>query len=81
MRNVEFVTGEYYHIYNRGTDKRVMFLNDNNFKQFLESLHLLDLLPNNFMPAKNHIRLQAIFENLEIALLFLQFPQTAFARI
>ena len=42
MRNLEFVTGEYYHIYNRGTDKRVMFLNDNDFKQFLESLHLFN---------------------------------------
>ena len=33
----------------------------------------LDLLPNNLMPAKRHIRLQAIFENLSIALLFFGF--------
>ena len=30
---------------------------------------IVDLLPNNLMPAKCHIRLQAIFENLSIALL------------
>jgi hypothetical protein len=30
----------------------------------------LDLLPNNLMPAKCRIRLQAIFENLKIAMLF-----------
>ena len=41
----------------------------------------LDLLPNNLMPAKRHIRLQAIFENLKIAKAILRFPQTAFARI
>ena len=33
------------------------------------------------MPAKCPIRLKAIFENFEIALLFLLFSQTAFARI
>jgi hypothetical protein len=31
---------------------------------------IIDLLPNNLMPAKCHIRLQAIFENLKIAMLF-----------
>jgi hypothetical protein len=31
---------------------------------------VVDLLPNNLMPAKCHIRLQAIFENLKIAMLF-----------
>ncbi len=44
-------------------------------------LEEIDLLPNNLMPAKRHIRLQVTFENLEIALLFLRFSQAPFARI
>jgi hypothetical protein len=40
------------------------------FLSFLLILSLLDLLPNNLMPAKCHIRLQAIFENLKMTMLF-----------
>lgn len=36
MQRVDpFVTGEYYHIYNRGIDKREIFKNDNDFKRFV----------------------------------------------
>ena len=30
--------GEFYHIYNRGTDKRIVFNNDYDFKRFLQSM-------------------------------------------
>jgi len=38
MRKFEFQTGEYYHIYNRGVDKREVFLDKWNYVRFLRSL-------------------------------------------
>lgn len=41
-RKGPFVTGEYYHIYNRGTDKRSIFLEDLNVFRFLFSMHVMN---------------------------------------
>jgi REP element-mobilizing transposase RayT len=38
MRNVKFVTNEFYHIYNRGTDKRDIFLDKEDVWRFLTYL-------------------------------------------
>ncbi len=38
MRNIEFVNGEYYHIYNHGIDNRNVFMGDEDFKRFLKSI-------------------------------------------
>jgi putative transposase len=38
MRNNIFVTGEYYHVYNRGTDKRKTFLSAADYRRFLDSV-------------------------------------------
>jgi len=38
MRKEKFVTGEYYHIYNRGVDKRTIFLDKNDYLRFLKSI-------------------------------------------
>src|SRR3989344_5685641 len=38
MRKVKLVPGEYYHIYNRGVDKRKIFNDKNDFSRFLESM-------------------------------------------
>ena len=38
QRKVEFVEGEYYHIYNRGVDKRNIFNNKSDMKRFLRSM-------------------------------------------
>lgn len=38
MKNTSFVTGEYYHAFNRGTDKRNVFLDDFDYFRFLRSL-------------------------------------------
>ncbi|MDZ7611474.1 MAG: transposase [Candidatus Moranbacteria bacterium] len=35
MRKEGFYNGEYYHIYNRGVDKREIFLNEQYFRRFL----------------------------------------------
>ena len=39
-RKFDFAPDEYYHIYNRGTDKRDIFLTDNDWLRFLVGLHL-----------------------------------------
>lgn len=38
MRKTKFVTGEHYHIYNRGTDKRDIFADEKDFNRFWENL-------------------------------------------
>ncbi len=38
MRKVRFANGEFYHIYNRGTDKRPVFLDRDDFDRFLQSM-------------------------------------------
>ena len=38
MRKVQFINGEYYHIYNRGVDKRQIFLDEEDHLKFLKSL-------------------------------------------
>lgn len=41
---MNYVTGEYYHVYNRGVDKRTIFLGDADYRRFLESLSLFNTL-------------------------------------
>ncbi|MFH1473204.1 MAG: transposase [bacterium] len=38
MRKVPLVEGEYYHIFNRGTDKRLVFQQEGDFQRFLKSM-------------------------------------------
>ncbi|MBI5045477.1 MAG: transposase [Candidatus Niyogibacteria bacterium] len=38
MKRIEFVTNEYYHIFNRGVDKRKIFLDSNDMKRFFQSM-------------------------------------------
>lgn len=35
MRKTKFTEGEYYHIYNRGVDKRIIFQNRSDYERFL----------------------------------------------
>lgn len=37
-RKVQFATGEWYHVYNRGTDKRTIFSDVFDFDRFLQSM-------------------------------------------
>ncbi len=39
-RNFIFSIGEYYHIYNRGTDKRIIFMDQKDRNRFMVLLHL-----------------------------------------
>src|SRR3989338_6799044 len=45
MRKEQFEEGEYYHIYNRGVDKRSTFNNDSDRVRFVHGLYIL----NNFL--------------------------------
>ncbi len=38
IRKIPFVTGEYYHIFNRGTDKRIVFADRKDMERFLQSM-------------------------------------------
>lgn len=38
MRKTEFANNEYYHIYNRGVDKREVFLDEEDYERFLTSM-------------------------------------------
>jgi len=42
--NRQFATGEYYHVYNRGVDKRNIFLDKKDFERFLKSMILFNTL-------------------------------------
>ena len=39
-RPVNMVEGEFYHVYNRGTDKRLMFRDDTDYKRFIKLLYI-----------------------------------------
>ena len=41
-RKVSFAEGEYYHIYNRGTNKMPIFLDKNDYSRFIQSLFVLN---------------------------------------
>jgi len=38
MRKTRFVIGQFYHVYNRGVDKRSIFLNDRDYQRFMDSI-------------------------------------------
>jgi len=40
IRKIDFVDGEYYHIYNRGNSKQKIFLDDRDRERFLKLLYL-----------------------------------------
>lgn len=40
LRNFVFSIDEYYHVYNRGTDKRIIFTNEHDYRRFVVLLYL-----------------------------------------
>jgi len=41
-RKIKFVQGEFYHLYNRGVDKRIIFSNDYEYQRFILLLKVLN---------------------------------------
>ncbi len=39
LRNDPFITGEYYHVYNRGIDKRVIYKSNKDYERFMILLY------------------------------------------
>ena len=39
-RPVTMVEGEFYHVYNRGTDKRLMFRDSTDYQRFIKLLYI-----------------------------------------
>lgn len=39
MRKEQFITGEIYHVLNRGVDKRILFLEDNDYLRFIHDMY------------------------------------------
>lgn len=39
-RNVSFAEGEFYHLYNRGVEKRVIYNDENDYSRFIDLLYL-----------------------------------------
>ena len=42
MRKHVFTNGEFYHVFNRGVEKRTIFLDRNDFERFLESVDIFN---------------------------------------
>lgn len=40
QRKTEFAVGEYYHLYNRGVEKRIIFIDENDYRRFIFLLYL-----------------------------------------
>ncbi len=64
---MEFCNGEYYHIYNRGVEKRKVFMNDKDFSRFLESMREFNdvrpvgsLYQKSFLNNKNYSKEQSL---------------------
>src|SRR3989344_3887322 len=49
MRNPAFATGHIYHVYNRGVEKRKVFLNERDYLRFVAGLYIF----NDTTPALN----------------------------
>lgn len=48
LRKDPFITGEYYHIYNRGIDKRIIFKSKNDYERFIMLLYICNSTEQSF---------------------------------
>ncbi|MFA5888664.1 MAG: transposase [Candidatus Paceibacterota bacterium] len=46
LRKQNFVPGEFYHLYNRGTDKRIIFADKKDYEHFLFLMHICNTTKN-----------------------------------
>lgn len=44
MRNISFANGEFYHVYNRGTDKRIVFSDESDVDRFMQSMEVFNTI-------------------------------------
>jgi REP element-mobilizing transposase RayT len=46
MRNISFVSGNFYHVYNRGVDKRSIFMDQEDLLRFLKIMKIFNSIQN-----------------------------------
>lgn len=63
MRKITFVNNEFYHLYNRGVDKRKIFLHRGHYKRFIQTIHHL-LVTGSAHPGSIHDQSLALFSKL-----------------
>lgn len=56
MRKEIFEEGEYYHVYNRGVDKRPVFLDERDYTRFIHTAYIL----NNFLEIPHRFNIQKL---------------------
>ena len=61
-RKINLSVGEYYHIYNRGTDKREIFMAQHDYARFLALLYVCNSV--NIVNIANHLRKGRSFSEL-----------------
>ncbi|MCX6745362.1 MAG: transposase [Candidatus Parcubacteria bacterium] len=72
MRKEKFITGEYYHIYNRGVDRRDIFLDEGDYGRFLKSMLEFNSckvdggMYRKFLRERSGIALRGSTSNLEV---------------
>ncbi len=54
IRDIDFVSGEYYHVYNRGVDKRIIFDDFRDYRRFIVLLYLCNT--NDSVDIAKHFR-------------------------
>lgn len=62
IRNINFSIGEYYHLYSRGTDKRVIFMEHHDYQRFKALLYVCN--STNSVDIAKHFRAGRTFEEL-----------------
>ncbi len=65
LRKDPFITGQYYHIYNRGIDKRLIFNSKSDYKRFIILLYLTNSTgPTNirYILKRDHKKFNEIFQ-------------------
>lgn len=65
-RFIPFVNQSFYHIYNRGVEKRQIFSNEGDYQRFLQTLYYYQFTETDFKPPfskKNHLK----YSNLDFS--------------
>ena len=70
-RIIEFSLNEYYHIYNRGVEKRVIFLDDADRERFVKLLYSANSDKSIYL---------SDYPNIAISLRKLNLPQTQYCK-
>ena len=61
-RKISFASGEFYHLYNRGTDKRIIFTDQHDYERFAKLLFLC----NNAAPVDLKLQGETLYDVLKI---------------